>query len=74
MGRQRSALFDAFVLFLGIGDAADLADLAAVCADEGADFLLGDPVHASQPVSPLETSPYASVSRRWVNPVHHPVH
>ena len=54
----------------GIGDAADLADLAAVCADKGADFLLINPVHASQPVSPLETSPYLPVSRRWVNPIY----
>ena len=54
----------------GIGDAADLADLAAVCADKGADFLLINPVHASQPVSPLENSPYLPVSRRWLNPIY----
>ena len=54
----------------GIGDASDLADLAAVCADKGADFLLINPVHASQPVSPLETSPYLPVSRRWLNPIY----
>lgn len=54
----------------GIGDAADLADLAAICADKGADFLLINPVHASQPVSPLETSPYLPVSRRWLNPIY----
>ena len=54
----------------GIGDAADLADLATVCADKGADFLLVNPVHASQPVSPLETSPYLPVSRRWLNPIY----
>ena len=54
----------------GIGDATDLADLAAVCADKGADFLLINPVHASQPVSPLENSPYLPVSRRWLNPIY----
>ena len=54
----------------GIGDAADLADLAAVCADKGADFLLINPVHASQPVAPLENSPYLPVSRRWLNPIY----
>lgn len=54
----------------GIGDAGDLADLAAVCADKGADFLLINPVHASQPVSPLENSPYLPVSRRWLNPIY----
>ena len=54
----------------GIGDASDLADLAAVCADKGADFLLINPVHASQPVAPLENSPYLPVSRRWLNPIY----
>ena len=54
----------------GIGDATDLADLAAMCADKGADFLLINPVHASQPVSPLENSPYLPVSRRWLNPIY----
>ena len=54
----------------GIGDASDLADLAAVCADKGADFLLINPVHASQPVPPLENSPYLPVSRRWLNPIY----
>ena len=54
----------------GIGDASDLADLAAVCADKGADFLLINPVHASQPVCPLENSPYLPVSRRWLNPIY----
>ncbi|WP_022868362.1 4-alpha-glucanotransferase [Schaalia vaccimaxillae] len=54
----------------GIGDAVDLADLAAVCADRGADFLLINPVHASQPTLPLENSPYLPVTRRWVNPIY----
>ncbi len=54
----------------GIGDAADLADLAALCADRGADFLLINPLHASSPVAPLENSPYLPVTRRWVNPIY----
>lgn len=54
----------------GIGDARDLADLAAVCADKGADFLLINPVHASSPVAPMEASPYLPVTRRWVNPIY----
>ena len=41
-----------------------------MCADKGADFLLINPVHASQPVSPLENSPYLPVSRRWLNPIY----
>ncbi|MDO4259846.1 MAG: 4-alpha-glucanotransferase [Actinomycetaceae bacterium] len=51
----------------GIGDAIDLADLLAVCADKGADFLLINPVHASAPLAPIENSPYLPVSRRWLN-------
>lgn len=54
----------------GIGDATDLADILALCADRGADFLLINPVHASTPVAPLEDSPYLPVSRRWVNPIY----
>lgn len=54
----------------GIGDAEDLADLAAVCAERGADFLLINPVHASSPVAPMEPSPYLPVTRRWVNPIY----
>ncbi|MCI1662717.1 MAG: 4-alpha-glucanotransferase [Actinomyces sp.] len=54
----------------GIGDAVDLADLAALCADHGADFLLINPVHASSPALPMERSPYLPVTRRWVNPLY----
>lgn len=54
----------------GLGDAEDLADLAAVCADRGADFLLVNPIHASSPIAPLENSPYLPVSRRWINPIY----
>ncbi|MCI6556766.1 4-alpha-glucanotransferase, partial [Schaalia hyovaginalis] len=54
----------------GLGDAEDLADLVAVCADRGADFLLINPIHASSPIAPMESSPYLPVSRRWVNPVY----
>lgn len=54
----------------GIGDAQDLADLLAVCAGRGADFLLINPVHASAPVAPIENSPYLPVTRRWVNPIY----
>lgn len=54
----------------GLGDAEDLADLAAVCADRGADFLLINPIHASSPIAPIENSPYLPVSRRWINPIY----
>lgn len=52
----------------GMGDAADLADLLAVTAKEGAQFLLVNPLHASETVSPIENSPYRPVSRQWLNP------
>ena len=52
----------------GIGDASDLAELAALSAHRGADFLQINPLHASQPILPLENSPDLPVSRRWVNP------
>ncbi|WP_026460982.1 4-alpha-glucanotransferase [Schaalia suimastitidis] len=54
----------------GMGDAADLADLLAVSAEAGADFLLMNPVHASAPIAPIENSPYLPVTRRWVNPIY----
>lgn len=54
----------------GMGDAQDLADLATYCAQQGADFLLINPVHAQAPVSPIENSPYLPVTRRWVNPIY----
>ncbi|MBV7363965.1 4-alpha-glucanotransferase [Actinomycetaceae bacterium TAE3-ERU4] len=52
----------------GIGDAADLADLATICAQRGADFLLVNPLHAAEAVPPLSNSPYLPVTRRFVNP------
>ncbi|OKL49350.1 4-alpha-glucanotransferase [Boudabousia marimammalium] len=52
----------------GFGDAADLADLGTVCAEQGADFLLINPLHAAEPVAPVSDSPYLPVTRRFVNP------
>lgn len=54
----------------GMGDAADLADLAALCAGAGADFLLINPLHASGPTPPLEDSPYLPATRRWISPLY----
>ncbi|MCD4558201.1 4-alpha-glucanotransferase [Schaalia sp. lx-100] len=57
----------------GMGDTADLADILALCGQQGADFLLMNPVHACAPITPIENSPYLPVSRRWVNPLYiHP--
>lgn len=54
----------------GVGDFADLADLAAVGAAEGADFVLVNPLHAGEPAPPLEDSPYLPTTRRFVNPLY----
>lgn len=54
----------------GVGDFADLADLAAVGAAEGADFMLVNPLHAAEPAPPLEDSPYLPTTRRFVNPLY----
>lgn len=54
----------------GMGDAVDLADVASFAGEQGADFLLINPVHAQVPVSPIENSPYLPVTRRWVNPIY----
>ena len=52
----------------GIGDLADLRDLAAISgARHGADFLLVNPLHASYPIPPVEPSPYLPVSRRFTS-------
>jgi 4-alpha-glucanotransferase len=53
----------------GLGDLADLADLAAWSGRElGAGFVLVNPLHAAEPVSPMTPSPYLPSSRRFVNP------
>lgn len=55
----------------GMGDAADLRDLAAWSAEEhGADFVLINPMHAAQPFPPLEPSPYLPTTRRFLNPLY----
>jgi 4-alpha-glucanotransferase len=55
----------------GIGDLADLRDLAAITgARHGADFLLVNPLHASYPTPPVEPSPYLPVTRRFTAPLY----
>lgn len=52
----------------GIGDLADMRDLAAISgARHGADFLLVNPLHASYPTSPIEPSPYLPTTRRFTS-------
>ena len=55
----------------GVGDLADLSELAAWSGGElGADFLLVNPLHAAEPVGRMEPSPYLPTTRRFVNPLY----
>ncbi|MEE9098028.1 4-alpha-glucanotransferase [Pseudarthrobacter phenanthrenivorans] len=54
----------------GIGDFADLADLAAISGDRGADYVLVNPLHAAEPVPPVQPSPYSPSTRRFFNPLY----
>ena len=52
----------------GVGDYHDLREmLTASHESTGADFVLVNPLHAAEPVSPLTPSPYLPASRRFVN-------
>jgi 4-alpha-glucanotransferase len=55
----------------GMGDLHDLADLASWSAgDLGAGFLLVNPLHATEPVTPIGPSPYSPMSRRFASPLY----
>ncbi|MBX7443896.1 MULTISPECIES: 4-alpha-glucanotransferase [unclassified Arthrobacter] len=54
----------------GIGDFADLADLAAISGSRGADYVLVNPLHAAEPVPPVQPSPYSPSTRRFFNPLY----
>ncbi|MBC6830578.1 4-alpha-glucanotransferase [Corynebacterium sp. HMSC055G02] len=55
----------------GIGDFATLGDLAQVSAEHaGSDFVLINPLHAAEPLPPVEDSPYLPTTRRYVNPLY----
>ncbi|GAA5158974.1 4-alpha-glucanotransferase [Ornithinimicrobium tianjinense] len=54
----------------GIGDLADLGDAGAWAAGLGAEFVLVNPLHAAEPVPPIEPSPYLPTSRRFVSPLY----
>ena len=54
----------------GVGDFGDLARLAGWGAGLGADFVLVNPLHAAEPVPPVEDSPYLPTSRRFLNPIY----
>jgi len=55
----------------GHGDLHDLADLARWSAGQlGAGFILINPLHAPEPVSPVSDSPYLPMSRRYLSPLY----
>ncbi|MBM6405656.1 4-alpha-glucanotransferase [Phycicoccus sp. CSK15P-2] len=55
----------------GVGDLRDLAELASWAAtSHDADFVLVNPLHAAEPVVPIEASPYLPTTRRFVNPLY----
>lgn len=55
----------------GVGDFSDLAEMAVWSARSlGADFVLINPIHAAEPIEPMEPSPYLPTSRRFVNPIY----
>ena len=52
----------------GIGDYEDLKALLVESKKKtGADFMLINPLHAAEPVPPIEPSPYLPISRRFIN-------
>ena len=55
----------------GVGDLTDLEDLAVwSAAEHQADFVLVNPLHAAEPVPPIQPSPYLPSSRRFANPLY----
>jgi len=54
----------------GLGDLADLRELARWSAGLGAGILLINPLHAVAPTLPQEASPYFPSSRRFRNPLY----
>jgi len=55
----------------GVGDLTDLTDLAGwAAAEHDAAYVLINPLHAAEPVAPMEPSPYLPTSRRFGNPLY----
>ena len=51
----------------GVGDFTDLTNLIHRAADQGADFVGLNPIHALYPNNPNSCSPYSPSSRKWLN-------
>jgi 4-alpha-glucanotransferase len=55
----------------GVGDLGDLAELAQWAGrDQGAEYVLVNPLHAAEPVPPMTASPYLPTTRRFPNPLY----
>jgi 4-alpha-glucanotransferase len=55
----------------GVGDLTDLSELATWAgAEHDAAFVLVNPLHAAEPVPPMEPSPYLPATRRFANPLY----
>jgi 4-alpha-glucanotransferase len=54
----------------GIGDLADLRAIRRMAADQGAGFVLINPLHAVAPTAGQEASPYLPATRRFRNPIY----
>jgi 4-alpha-glucanotransferase len=54
----------------GIGELADLRTIRRMAADQGAGFVLINPLHAVAPIPQQEASPYLPATRRFLNPVY----
>jgi 4-alpha-glucanotransferase len=54
----------------GMGDFADLAEIARWAGEQGAELLLINPLHAAGPTFPQQNSPYSPVSRRFTAPIY----
>ncbi|WP_252178639.1 4-alpha-glucanotransferase [Endozoicomonas sp. 4G] len=54
----------------GIGDFSSLGQLATQLAQQGADIIGLNPIHALYPANPLHASPYSPSSRTFINPLY----
>jgi 4-alpha-glucanotransferase len=54
----------------GMGDFGDLARLVDQLADQGADVIGLNPVHALYPINPEHASPYSPSNRSFINPLY----
>ena len=55
----------------GVGDLGDLATLCRWSGGEhDAGYILINPLHAAEPLAPMEPSPYLPTTRRFVNPLY----